>query len=278
MTCRRAPRRVIHSPLYRMENSKPLMLDESFARMAGGHAELPARRNFPRIILFDIDGTLINAVRRREYRGLIRLKLEEIFGTCGRIGEVDFAGKTDMAIYTEALECEGITLEDIRRKIPLIELAMQDVLATMSSSGEVFRVCPGVTDLLEAMSTDDRFIPSLLTGNFEKLAEIKLGLVGLWKYFRGRGAFGSDALERDHLPEIAAGRFRGHLGEDLDRSRFVIVGDTPRDIACARYFGSPVVAVASGGVSIDDLAALSPDALLADLSNTRAVLDLLASV
>jgi phosphoglycolate phosphatase len=254
------------------------MLDESLAPPDSGHEDLAARRNFPRIILFDIDGTLISAVRGRQYRGLIRLKLEEIFGTCGRIAEVDFAGKTDLAIYTEALDCKGITLEDIRGKIPAIELAMQDVLGIMSGSGEVFKVCPGVTDLLEAMSTDDRFIPSLLTGNFEKLAELKLGLVGLWKYFRGRGAFGSDALERNHLPEIAAGRFRGHLGEDLNRSRFVIVGDTPRDIACARYFGSPVVAVASGGHSIDDLSGLSPNAVLADLSDTRAVLDLLASV
>jgi phosphoglycolate phosphatase len=254
------------------------MLDESRPPMSAGHPNSDNQRDFPRIILFDIDGTLINAIRRREYRGLIRQKLQDIFGTCGRIGEVDFAGKTDLAIYTEALECEGIALEDIRLKIPAIELAMQDVLSTMSATGEVYRVCSGVTDLLEAMSLDERFIPSLLTGNFEKLAEMKLGLVDLWKYFRGRGAFGSDAVERDHLPEIAAQRFRGHLGEDLGSSRFVIVGDTPRDIACARYFGAPVVAVASGGHSVEDLSGLSPDAVLPDLSKTREVLDLLASV
>ncbi|MFY9573475.1 MAG: hypothetical protein WAV20_18920, partial [Blastocatellia bacterium] len=62
-----------------------------------------------RVVLFDIDGTLIKTVRRGEYRGLIHSMLLDVFGTCGRISEVDFAGKTDLAIYREALECEGVT-------------------------------------------------------------------------------------------------------------------------------------------------------------------------
>jgi len=254
------------------------MLDESIASRNGKAPSSAAVNPFPRVVLFDIDGTLINAVRRREYRGLIRQKLQEIFGTCGRIAEVDFAGKTDLAIYKEALECEGITIDDIRARIPAVETAMEQVLSTMSTSGEVYRVCPGIVQLLEAMSADSRFIPSLLTGNFERLAEIKLRLVDLWKYFQGRGAFGSDAVERDHLPEIAAGRLSKHIGEQIDPGRFVIVGDTPRDIACARYFGSPIVAVATGGHSVDALSQFSPDALLPDLSETGVVLDLLANV
>src|SRR5215469_17489479 len=75
---------------------------------------------FPRVILFDVDGTLIKAARRGEYRGLINNKLIELFGTCGRISEVDFAGKTDLAIYREALECEGVSLETIHGRIPAI--------------------------------------------------------------------------------------------------------------------------------------------------------------
>src|SRR5215469_13119667 len=162
---------------------------------------------FPRVILFDVDGTLIKAARRGEYRGLINKKLIELFGTCGRIGEVDFAGKTDLAIYREALECEGISLEVIQSLTPAIEVAMAEVLDYMAADGEVFHLCPGIRELLEALSRDSRFIPSLLTGNMERLAEAKLRLVGIWDYFKGRGAFGSDAEERDHLPAIAAGRF-----------------------------------------------------------------------
>src|SRR5262252_4330500 len=165
-----------------------------------------------RVILFDIDGTLIKAVRRPEYRGAMRQILVDVFGTCGRISEVDFAGKTDLAIYREALECEGVSLDTIFQRIPEIETAMSQVLDRMASDGEVFHLCPGVRELLEALSRDSRFVPSLLTGNMERLAEAKLRLVGIWDYFKARGAFGSDAEERDHLPAVASARFKEHLG------------------------------------------------------------------
>lgn len=231
-----------------------------------------------RVILFDIDGTLIKTVRRGEYRGLIHSMLLDVFGTCGRIAEVDFAGRTDLAIYREALECEGITPLQIRERLPLVEAATVEILTHLASTGEVFRLCPGVKELLDAVSTDSRFLPSLLTGNVERLAEAKLRVAGIWQYFQCRGAFGSDDEDRDQLPAVAADRINAHLGQSLAPDQFVIVGDTPRDIACARHFGARVVAVASGVHTIGQLEELSPDAVLADLSDTASVLNLLAEI
>ena len=258
--------------------TRSAMLESAASDSIANSAFDGAERRFPRVVLFDIDGTLINAVRRREYRTRIRQMLEAIFGTCGRIGEVDFAGKTDLAIYREALECEGITQDRITLQIPVIEEAMHEILISMAAEGPVFEVCAGVQPLLDALSADDRFKASLLTGNFEKLAEVKLRQVDVWKYFRLRGAFGSDAFERDHLPEIAATRFREHLMEHVSPDRFIIVGDTPRDIACARFFGARVLAVGSGRHTADELSAFSPDAVLKDLSDTSRVIDLLARI
>jgi phosphoglycolate phosphatase-like HAD superfamily hydrolase len=230
------------------------------------------------VLLFDIDGTLIRTVRRPEYRGLIREMLMEVFGTCGRITEVDFGGKTDLAIYREALECEGISSEFIREQLPGLEARMVEILNGLAKTGEMFRLCPGVRELLDALSDRPHLFPSLLTGNVEKLAEAKLRVSGIWHYFRGRGAFGGDAEDRNHLPAFAAERLSEHLGHRLPPERFVMLGDTPRDILCARHFGARVLAVASGQHTIEDLRQHSPDALLRDLSDTEQVLDILSAV
>ena len=128
------------------------------------------------------------------------------------------------------------------------------------------------------MATDSRFVSSLLTGNVEKLADAKLRVAGIRHYFQGRGAFGSDAEDRDHLPAIAAGRIREYLKQELAPDRFIVIGDTPRDISCARHFGARVLAVASGQFIADELEVHAPDAVLNDLSDTVSVLRLLSEM
>lgn len=231
-----------------------------------------------RVLLFDIDGTLIRAVRRPEYRGRIRQMLVDVFGTCGRISEVDFGGKTDLAIYREALECVGISSADIHERLPLLEAEMVSILADLASTGEVFRLCEGVRNLLEDVQSMPRFLPSLLTGNVERLAQAKLRVVGIDHYFRWRGAFGSDAEERNHLPAIAAERIAEQTGKRLAPERFIIIGDTPRDIACARHFGARAVAVASGYHTVEQLSRFAPDAVLRDFTDTGSVIKLLSEI
>ena len=225
-----------------------------------------------RVLLFDIDGTLIRAARGRGYRREVTRVVESIFGTAGRMSEVDMAGKTDLAIIAEALEPEGISLEDVRARLHEWEAGFRDVVERLHLEAPLFTACPGVGELLEHLALDRSFVLSLLTGNMERTAAAKLATVGLDRHFRVRGAYGSDHHDRRELPAIAARRIIEHTGRALGPSDFVIIGDTPRDVECAKHFGMHCVAVATGPFSAAELHAHGPDAVLEDLCDLEAVI------
>jgi phosphoglycolate phosphatase-like HAD superfamily hydrolase len=112
-------------------------------------------------------------------------------------------------------------------------------------------VAPGIPEVLEALGAQpERYRQAMLTGNFEPIGRLKVARARLGGYFEpGQGAFGSDSHSRAELPAIARGR-----AGDWPRERTVVIGDTPRDIACARADGLRVVAVATGPFGVDALA------------------------
>ena len=224
------------------------------------------------VLLFDIDGTLLTSVRGRGYRREIKRAIEAVFGTSGQLDEVSFAGRTDLAILREALEPAGITPAEIRERLAEWEAGFHDITVRLGRDEPLFVQCDGVRELIRTLDGDDRYLLSILTGNLERMATAKLAAVGLDRYFRVRGAYGSDHEDRNELPAIAAERIRAHAGRALRPDEFVIIGDTPRDIAAARHFGMRCVAVASGPFDLDALAAHAPDVLLPSLCDTDEVL------
>jgi phosphoglycolate phosphatase len=131
------------------------------------------------------------------------------------------------------------------------------------------RVAPGVVELLEALAgRPDEFRLALLTGNLEPIARLKLARAGIGRYFEpGQGGFGSDHHERSELPAIARAR-----AGDWPRDRTVVIGDTPRDIACARADDVGVAAVATGLFGVEALADAN-----AVVDDARALLPVLRS-
>ena len=126
------------------------------------------------------------------------------------------------------------------------------------------RVLPGVEAVLNELSEQDRVTLGLLTGNFEPIARLKLERAGIGHYFTvGQGAFGSDSEDRAALPAIARAR-AGADGVPYARSETVVIGDTPRDIACARADQVRCVAVATGPFGADQL--IGADAVARDAS------------
>ena len=116
-------------------------------------------------------------------------------------------------------------------------------------------------EVLQAVADHPRYSSALVTGNIEVAAYFKLELVGLSEFFTLPGAFGDSSHDRRVLPALAAERIREHLQLDLAPEQFIVIGDTPNDIDCARHFGARAVVVATSRMfSVEDLLACHPDA------------------
>ena len=227
-----------------------------------------------RILLWDIDGTLMRSARVDSYKSYTAPVLEGIFGTAGRLAEMSVSGMTDLQIVLEALRDEGFTHEQVRARVgDLRTRYIVEMERAIKSGAQSFYLLPGVREVLEATQSHPRYRNALLTGNIEPAAHLKMRTVGLSEFFQLPGAFGDDSHDRRDLPALALARINRHLDLDLQPSQFIVIGDTPNDIACARHFGTRAVGVATGRLyGAEDLRACHPDALLPDLSDTEMVM------
>jgi phosphoglycolate phosphatase-like HAD superfamily hydrolase len=230
---------------------------------------MAAGSNGHRLVLFDIDGTLISA--GRVARDAILRSLKESFDWAYTPdhedrGKFDFSGKTDPQIVRE------LVIEDVGRDrfetglaraldLYLAELERQLLPGTVVPK-------PGIAALLEKLAADPRVTLGLLTGNLERGARLKLAPPDFNRYFPF-GAFGSDSSDRYELPPIAVERAFAHTRRRYEGKSVVIVGDSIHDVACGRTLGVRAVAVATGITSPDRLAAEKPDALFESFADTE---------
>jgi phosphoglycolate phosphatase len=230
-----------------------------------------------RILLWDLDGTLVRGKRFGTFKDYTVPMLESVFGTAGSLHEMIVSGMTDLQIVEEALRSAGITREHISaRKDQLRESYIREMKRAVGNGAHVIEAIPGAHKTLERLQEHPRYRSALLTGNIEPAAHFKVEVAGLTKYFTLPGAFGDESFDRRDLPAIAAKRINDHLGANLSPEQFIVIGDTPNDIACARHFGARVVAVATGRIhSADQLRECEPDALLPDLLNVELVIETL---
>lgn len=233
-----------------------------------------------RVLLWDIDGTLMRGARYGIFKDYTIPMLESVFGTAGSLGQMIVSGMTDLQIVEEALRCEGITREHIwSRREELQRCYIEQMKLAIGNGAHVIQLIPGAQETLERLDGNPRYQSALLTGNIKPAAHLKVEITGLAKYFRLPGAFGNESFDRRDLPALAARRINEHLNTELRPEQFIVIGDTPNDIACARHFGARVVAVATGRIhSEDELRACQPDALLANLEDAELVIKTLDSL
>ncbi|MEO7971303.1 MAG: HAD hydrolase-like protein [bacterium] len=222
-----------------------------------------------RILLWDIDGTLMRSTRAGSFKDYTVPMLEEVFGTAGRLPEMRVSGMTDLQIVGEALKHEGFTHEQIRGRVHDLRESYMKAMRKFTGNGEdVFQLLPGVREALQAVHDHPRYQSALVTGNIEPAAWLKMEILGLSDFFTLPGAFGDESHDRRDLPALAAERIRKHLQMELAPEQFIVIGDTPNDIECAKHFGARSLAVDTGrSYKTEDLMACDPDALLRNLSD-----------
>jgi len=228
------------------------------------------RPNGTRLVLFDIDGTLLwsdGAGRRAIHRALI-----EIFGDTGP-EDHRFDGKTDPQIVRELMRfvghddhtIDGRMEELFTRYVTCLREELQD--ATHHAVA-----LPGVMQLLDALEQRSDVTLGLLTGNLVDGARAKLEAVGIDPDRFVVGAYGTDHELRPELPAIAQRRAREQLGIEVTGSNVVIIGDTPADVECGRAIGARAIGVATGRYTAEVLATHGAVAVFDDLCDTPAVL------
>jgi phosphoglycolate phosphatase-like HAD superfamily hydrolase len=222
------------------------------------------------LLLFDVDGTLL--LRAAEaHKDAFHVALREVFGIEDATAfKVATPGKTDLQIAREVLLQAGFDPRVIDDRLDALGEAW--VRAHAERQHDIAdRVAPGMRELLQWLAGQDGAKLSLLTGNLEPIARLKLHRAGIGEFFpRGQGAFGSDSEDRSELPAIARRR-AGRGGEPHARAKTAVIGDTPLDIACARADGVRAVAVATGPYRPAELGAA--DHVADDAAGLREVLE-----
>ncbi|MBB4636070.1 HAD family hydrolase [Longimicrobium terrae] len=221
-----------------------------------------------RLVLFDIDGTLLNAGGAGK-RAVTRA-LREVYGETGQVERYNMAGRTDPQILREVLGQAGLD----RARIDAGMDAFWDVYIRVlrdTLDPATVHALPGAAALVDRVESENDTVLGLLTGNVLEGARIKVDAAGLGFDRFQVGAYGSDHGDRAELPAVAVRRARDRTGVEFSRKQIVIIGDTPFDISCGEALGVRTIATATGTYSRDELAECHPDHLFADLADTEAV-------
>lgn len=225
-----------------------------------------------RVLLFDIDHTLLDP--QGESYDCFKQVLAEVYGATHSIDQYSMSGKTDWSILLDLMRMAG--WEDAAIEARRLEAfaAYGRVIQTYAPQSRM-AILPGVSRLLNILAGEGDFILGLVTGNLEAIVGPKLQAVGIDPEMFRFGGYGDDHIDRNQLPLIALERLADIEGADVDRESVLIIGDTLRDIECARVNGLKVLCVATGRFDMDALKAHEPDYLLPDLADTEKVMGIL---
>jgi len=227
-----------------------------------------------KLLLFDIDGTLITG--RGVPKKVAIDVIQKRFPDFENGHHIHFNGMTDPLIVQQVLASNNhkIELDD-----PIIDVILDEFLAELKihvTPENPPDILPGVYKVLDACTQNENVFLGLVTGNMMHGAKIKLSAAGLYKYF-AIGAFGSDHWNRNQLPPIAIDRAEQYFAQDFSKEDIWIIGDSPKDVECAKVNGLKCLAVLTGKMEKEIMLNAGADFVMNDLSNLNEFLTILES-
>jgi phosphoglycolate phosphatase len=230
-----------------------------------------------RLILWDVDGTLVRVgpASLTAFDAAVRAVVGRNPGPHG----VQFSGKTDPQIALEILAAMALSDSEATHHLPgvlrALEETLRDTVGAMRRGGQMV---PGVREVLSRLAADPSVLQTVVSGNIESNARLKLQVFGLDRWFDFEtGAYGSDHHDRDELVPIVLDKLERTRGYRPDPADIWVVGDTPRDLACARAGGTRCLLVATGWTPLEELRDAGADAVFPNLSDTDAVVRVLTA-
>lgn len=236
------------------------------------HPYTSPHRDAHRVVLFDIDGTLLrtDGVGRRA----MEAAFADVLGVVGGDPAYTYDGRTDRQIARWQLRYAGLDDAAIEGAFDTVFARYLEHLAhDLATRPHAAQACAGVPELLARLTSEPSVTMGLLTGNIRDGAARKLAAIGLDIDHFAVGAFGCDHEDRPALPAIAQARASSVLGFDVPGAQLVIIGDTPADIQCGRAIGVRAIGVATGRFSVDELASHDPYTTFATLEDTARVVE-----
>jgi phosphoglycolate phosphatase-like HAD superfamily hydrolase len=219
-----------------------------------------------RLLLFDIDGTLINSAGAGVQA--LRDVLHSQFGIADELDGIEVAGRTDAGIVHQILRKQQIEPNEsntARFLNQYVELLANELPRRKG------QILPGVRDLLKRLQAKPNIVLALLTGNVKRGAKLKLEHYGLWEFFEF-GAYSDDHHDRNELGEFARKRAEEKHGRQFTAADIDVIGDTPHDIACGKAIGARTIAIATGNFSKTELASHAPDRIFENLAEIEDVM------
>ena len=222
-----------------------------------------------RLVLFDIDGTLVKG-----FKGHGRAFSEgfkKVYGVDATVDTIGVQGMTEQQVIIEVLKQHGLNEEEIKSKIEECMRVMIDYFKKIVATDEII-LLDGVQELLRQLKDRD-ILMGLVTGNLKPIGKGKLGKVNIDYYFK-IGGFGNDDVDRANLARLAIERAKKYYGFQFNNNVFLF-GDAPQDMKAGKEVGVKTIGVATGVYSKEQLEDAGADFTLKNLKNTEKILKII---